>query len=130
MQLESPQVTVRKSAADMYDFLAEFKNFEQIMPDEVVHFEAAEDSFLFELKGMPKVKLYLLEKEPHSKIILTASNRSKIPFQLHCLINAVDAANCQMKLVFNGTLNPMMRMMVEKPLRKFLNVLSGNMETL
>jgi len=58
MNLESPKVTVNKSAQDVFDFLSDVKNFEALMPENISKFEMLEDDkFLFALKGMPEIVL-------------------------------------------------------------------------
>ena len=39
MNLESPKVSVQKSALELYDLLSEVKNFEQLMPENIAKFE-------------------------------------------------------------------------------------------
>ena len=46
MNLESPKVTVQKSAQDLFDQLTDVKNFEKLMPDNIAKFEViGEDAF-------------------------------------------------------------------------------------
>ena len=58
MKLESPKVTVNKSAQDTFNFLSDVKNFENLMPENISKFEVLDnDKFLFALKGMPEIVL-------------------------------------------------------------------------
>ena len=129
MNLESPTVSVQKSSNDMFEFLAKVENFEQIMPENIDKFEAREDSFLFALSGMPEIKLKLQELVPSSKVVL-ASASDKIPFTLTGHITETGESTCDVQLVFNGKFNMMMAMMVKPPLKKFINTLSENIESL
>ena len=52
MKLESPKVTVNKSAQDTFNFLSDVKNFKNLMPENISKFEVLDnDKFLFALKG-------------------------------------------------------------------------------
>jgi carbon monoxide dehydrogenase subunit G len=62
MNIEGNKVTVGKSQKEMFEFLADLKNFEQLMPENTQKFEVDGDSFLFGLKGMPEIRLVLKEK--------------------------------------------------------------------
>ena len=63
MNLESPKVTVEKSAQELFDLLSDVKNFEKLMPENIAKFEViGEDAFIFGLKGMPEIKLKMKEK--------------------------------------------------------------------
>ena len=96
------------------------------MPEGTQKFEVDGDSFLFALKGMPEIRLVLKEKVEFSSIILGAAS-SKLPFTLSANINEVSENESEVQLFFNGDFNPMMAMMVKKPLRKFIDTLAENL---
>ena len=125
MNLESPKVSVAKSSKEVFEFLSDLKNFEQLMPENTQKFEVDGDSFLFALKGMPEIRLVLKEKTAFSNITLAAAS-SKLPFTLSGNLTATSENECEAQLVFNGDFNPMMAMMVKKPLTKFIEVLAEN----
>ena len=45
MNLESPKVTVQKSSQEIFDYLSNVGNFEQIMPENIDKFEAGKNPF-------------------------------------------------------------------------------------
>ena len=52
MNLESPKVTVPKSAQELFDLLSDVKNFEKLMPENIAKFEVIDENcFEFGLKG-------------------------------------------------------------------------------
>ena len=56
MNLNSPTVSVEKSAEDCFTFLSSIQNFEKLMPENISRFEVLQtDRFLFALKGMPEI---------------------------------------------------------------------------
>ncbi|WP_345190130.1 SRPBCC family protein [Algibacter agarivorans] len=123
MNLESPKVSVSKSPEDVFNFLADVKNFESLMPENISKFEVlGEDKFLFALKGMPEIILKKKEVIPPNKIILGAAG-GKIDFSLIANITEVDAASSDVKLDFTGDFNPMMAMMIKGPITKFIETL-------
>ena len=44
MNLESPKVTVNKSSQEVFDFLADVKNFENLMPENISKFEVLDNN--------------------------------------------------------------------------------------
>ncbi|MBU2061869.1 MAG: SRPBCC family protein [Bacteroidetes bacterium] len=127
MNLESPKVTVQKSAQDLFTLLTDVKNFEQLMPENIAKFEViGEDAFIFGLKGMPEIKLKMKEKVSPSKIVLGAAS-DKLPFTLVTNIESVSDATSSVKLDFEGDFNPMMAMMIKGPIGKFIETLATNM---
>ncbi len=127
MNLESPKVTIEKSAQELFDLLSQVKNFEKLMPENIVKFEViGDDSFIFGLNGMPEIHLKMKEKVVPNKIILGAAS-DKIPFTLIANIDSISASSSTVKLDFEGQFNAMMAMMVKGPITKFIETLASNM---
>ena len=130
MNLESPKVTVQKSAQQLFDLLSDVKNFEKLMPENIAKFEViGEDAFIFGLKGMPEIKLKMKEKVAPNKIVLGAAS-DKLPFTLVANIDSVSDTSSDVKLDFEGDFNPMMAMMIKGPIGKFIETLATNMVNL
>jgi carbon monoxide dehydrogenase subunit G len=129
MKLETNNVTVKKSQKELFQFLSNLENFEQLMPENIEKFEVDGDSFIFGLKGMPEIRLVLKEQTEFNQIVLGAAS-SKVPFTLSVNIEEIDESSAQAKLDFEGKFNAMMSMMIKSPLKKFINTLSENIEKL
>lgn len=130
MNLESPKVTVPKSAQELFDLLSDVKNFEKLMPENIAKFEViGDDAFIFGLKGMPEIKLKMKEKIAPEKIVLGAAS-DKLPFTLIANIETLTDDSCAVKLDFEGEFNPMMAMMIKGPIGKFIETLAANMNKL
>lgn len=130
MNLESPKVIVSKSADYIFEALSDVKNFEKLMPDTITKFEVIEaGTFIFELKGMPEIKLKLKEKTAPNKIIFGAAS-DKLPFTLIAKIEYISENSSEVKLDFEGEFNAMMAMMIKGPITKFIETLVNNMHKL
>lgn len=130
MNLESPKVTIEKSAQHIFTALAAVKSYEILMPENISKFEVLEDDiFNFGLKGMPEIKLKMKEKTPHSKVVLAAAS-DKLPFTLTANIDRISDSSCAVQLNFEGDFNPMMAMMIKGPITKFMETLVENMHKL
>lgn len=127
MNLQSPKVTVPKSAQELFNLLCDVNNFEKLMPDTIAKFEVVgDDAFIFGLKGMPEIKLKMKEKVAPNKIVLGSASE-KLPFTLITNIDAVSDNSSDVKLDFEGEFNPMMAMMIKGPIGKFIETLATNM---
>ena len=130
MNLESPKVTVKKTASYLFEALCDVTNFEKLMPESIAKFEVTDaESFIFGLKGMPEIKLRIKDKTPNSKIVLGAAS-DKLPFTLTANIEEISESVAAIQLVFEGEFNSMMAMMVKGPITKFIETLSENMHKL
>jgi hypothetical protein len=123
---KSPEVIINKSAEDFFTKIGNLNNLREILPSSIKDFESTETTCSFKMKGMPNLNLELFEKTPFSKISLTAKG-SQVPFSLDCFITE-KGDKCQARLEINAELNAMMKMMVEKPLIQFLEILARKME--
>lgn len=128
MNIESRKVTVNRSSENLFQFLTDLNNYEQLMPENTDKFEIDGDSFIFGLKGMPEIRLIPKESTPNSSVILGAAS-SKIPFTLAFDITDTND-NSEIQIKFQGDFNPMISMMAKKPLTKFIETLIDNLEKL
>lgn len=129
MNLESPKVVISKTPEEVFGFLTKVENFELIMPDSKQKFETlAADKFLFQLKGMPELVLKQKEQISPSTVVLGAASE-KLPFTLTANISETEGKT-ETQLVFDGDFNPMMAMMIKKPIQNFINALAENLSKL
>jgi|UniRef100_UPI00404B2874 carbon monoxide dehydrogenase subunit G len=127
MNLESPKVSIDKSPLDVFNFLSDVKNFEQLMPENISKFEVlGDDKFLFALKGMPEIILKKKEVVAPNKIVLGAAG-GKLDFSLTGNITETTPNQSEVQLTFEGDFNPMMAMMIKGPIGKFIETLVNNM---
>ena len=123
---KSPEVIVNRGAQDFFIKIGDLNNLKDIMPSSINDFESTETTCSFKMKGMPVLNLELVEKTPFSKISL-AANGSQVPFSLDCFITE-KGDQCQARLEIKAELNMMMKMMLEKPLTQFLDVIASKMK--
>ncbi|MBI6117794.1 SRPBCC domain-containing protein [Salegentibacter maritimus] len=126
MRIESPKVTANKSEQEMFEFLINPKNYEQLMPENKEVFEVRDEkTFVFGLKGMPVIKLEIQETRKPELVVL-GSTSDKFDFKLKAHISTLNENQSEVQMEFGGEFNAMMAMMVKKPLTKFINTLAEN----
>jgi hypothetical protein len=127
-KIESDVVEVENSAENIYNYLSDFRNFEKLMPSQVTNWKATEEECSFTLNGMATIGMKIVEKTPFKKITINSNGKVPFEFQLFVLITEKGANNCNGQLTFESDLNPMLKMMVVKPLGNFFNVLAQRMK--
>ena len=125
--IESQAVTINKSDEEIFSFISDFTNFSTLMPPQVQDVKITKDSCSFSIQGMPNVKLKIYERIPFSCVKMKAED-GKLPFTLSCSLESVNETQCIAQFHFEAELNPMMKMMVAKPLGNFLNLLSEKLK--
>ena len=126
MNLESPKISLSKSANEVFDFLSNVKNFEGLMPENISKFDLLEkDKFIFALTGMPEIILQKKSEVAPNRIVLGAAG-GKLDFTLKAKITSIEANKTEVQLSFTGNFNPMMAMMIKGPISKFIETLVTN----
>jgi len=127
MELQSDKVTVQKSQQELFNFLTDVNNYEQIMPESKEKFQVkSQDTFAFALKGMPEIALQIKEtREP--EYFKLGSTSDKFDFSLDVEIQSLGDNQSEAQLFFHGKFNTMMAMMVKGPLKKFISNLAENL---
>ena len=127
-KIESEKVEVNKSANDTFAFLSNFNNFQKLMPEQVTNWTSTENECSFTIKGMATIGMKIIEKTPSSFIKITSNG--KVPFDFNLNVHLAEAGEnkCSGQLIFEAELNPMLRMMVEKPLTNFFNLLAKKLQ--
>ena len=126
MNLESPKISLTKSANEVFDFLSNVNNFEELMPENISNYELLEkDKFIFAITGMPEIILQKKSEEAPISIVLGAAG-GKLDFTLKAKITSIEANKTEVQLSFTGNFNPMMAMMIKGPISKFIETLVTN----
>jgi len=128
MFIESPKSKINKSKKDVFEYLIDLKNFEQLMPENIDKFEViSENRFLFSLTGMPEIVLERKSQTEHDKLVLGAASK-KLPFTLTADLTELQTDETEVTLSFNGEFNAMMAMMIKSPITNFITTLSENLK--
>lgn len=123
-RIESEQVTVNQPQEEMFRFLSDFNNYESLMPEQVADWISDENTCSFTIKGMTSLGMAISEKIPNSEIRIRKNGKAPFDFFLICMIGKGHTENeSTLQLYFDADLNPFLKMMAEKPLKNFLNML-------
>jgi carbon monoxide dehydrogenase subunit G len=123
-RFQSDPVEVAQSPKDVYSFLSDFENIGKLMPEQVENFNTDGQTCSFTIKGMATLGLSYAGKTPDSEIVMAKHGKAPFDFNLVCKISEGDAAGkSRLQLFLDSDMNPLMRMMAEKPLTNFLNLL-------
>ncbi|MGB0260365.1 MAG: SRPBCC family protein [Flavobacteriaceae bacterium] len=129
MEINSSFATVNQPLEAVFSRLSTPESFGVLMPEGASFSVGENDSFRFKLGSMPELSLRIKERISPGTIILESSG-GKVAFELIGQLEALEENQTQVQLQFKGDLNPMMAMMVKKPLTQFLEALIGNMDKL
>ena len=129
MEITSTSVKIKHAIEVVFDQLADANTYEMLMPDGAQFSVVDNDSFRFKLGSMPEIGLTIIERNEGESVVLKSTS-DKVAFSLKGTLMACEENETEIQLRFQGDFNPMMAMMVKKPLAKFMESLIGNMHKL
>ena len=122
-RIESESKNIKQSAETIYNFLSDFNNIGKLMPPQVINFETDGTSCKFTIQGMATLGMSYKSKTPNSSVVMTKHEKAPFDFDLICEIKEVNPNESELQLIFDADLNPFLKLMAEKPLKNFLNLL-------
>lgn len=123
MKIETSPKMVNGNAEAVYNFLFDINNFQELFPaDKIENWNSNEESCTFRIKGMTDIGLKRVAATPNSLIYLDSYGKVPFKFTLNLYLEEKDNQT-QAHLIFDGEINPFMKMMVETPLTNFFNIL-------
>lgn len=120
----SEPVVIGRSDGYVFNFLADFNNFEKLMPSQVSDWKSDGESCSFNIQNMATLGMRYESKIPDKHILIKSDGKVPFDFDLQCFIDAENSESCKVRLEFNADLNPMIKMMASKPLSNFINMLA------
>lgn len=126
---ESRIGSLKHPGKKIYDFLGDFRNFEKLLPENSVNeWEADANSCRFQIKGLGKAGMKVVQKEPEKLIKITGDGPHNIDFFLWIQLKEKAENDTRIKLTLKAGLNRMMQVMAQKPVDQFLELMVDYLE--
>ncbi len=129
-RIESEKVKVNQKPEEIFNFLGDFNNIGTLMPEQVEGFTVDGDTCKFTIKGMASLGLKYESKTPFTEVVMGKHEKAPFDLKLICTISDCNDATSELQLFFDADLNPFLKMMAEKPLRNFLNLLVNKYQSM
>jgi carbon monoxide dehydrogenase subunit G len=128
-KIESRVGVVNASDERIFKFVSNFNNFKNMVPkDTIKDFTSDEDSCKFSVSGVGTIGMKIAEKEPYKLVKITESDSAPIKFFLWIQIKKSGENTSQVDVSVEPLVNPMLAMMINKPLKAFVDTLIDQME--
>jgi hypothetical protein len=126
---ESRRGTLSCTSREVFDFVTDIRNFEQFIPqNSISNWQSDRESCSFNVSMVGTVNVRLAKKEAHSKVIFNGDALKKNDFALILNISEGSDSMADIKVLLEAELNPMLKMMANKPIIQFLEILVREME--
>lgn len=123
-KIETEHKISESTQAQLFNFLSDLNNFEKLMPEgKIEKWSSDENQCEFTIKGMARIGLKKESATEHDLIQISSFGKVPFTFTLDIHLTEVEGSKCEAHMLFKGDINPFMKMMVEKPLSNFFNML-------
>ena len=121
---KSDKIIVKKNGEDLFNTLTEFENLKNFLPANVEKFEVKGETCVIKVANLPEIKLNIHEKISNNFVSYSAS-QSPVPFLMKSFIEEIDNDSSYLIFEIDIELNLMTKMMLEKPIKSFINQISN-----
>ena len=126
MHITGKTVTVNSDISSVFNFLADFNNFEHLMPEQVSEWKSDSESCSFSVKGMGKVGMKYAKKEAPFHIEMVPYGKTPVSFSLKINL-AEEGPVTKATGEVDANLNPMLAMMAKRPLENLMNEITQHL---
>jgi len=114
---------------DAFTFITDLRNFGRFVREgTITNWKADKDTCSFSMSMIGTVSVRVFEKVAFSKVIFQGDALSKNDFTINVYLSSDSGQPADVKLSVSATLNPVMKMMADKPVRQFLEILMNEIE--
>ncbi|MBK1440332.1 SRPBCC family protein [Parapedobacter sp. ISTM3] len=121
MTIIQNQVSIDKPVAEVYAFLADCNNHEQLMPSSVYSWSSTQDEAQFTIQNMAKLALKVDSRQEKSEVVLVPSEKAPFDVSVRWSVKPQGDNSTVAKLVIEADLPVMMKMLAASPLQKLVD---------
>lgn len=112
-----------------FDFITDLRNFRRFINEETItNWKADKDSCSFSVPMLGTVSVSVLEKQDGRLVVYQGDALSMNDFKIDVFLSASPEGGADVSLKLTASLNPMMKMIAEKPINQFMEILMKEIE--
>src|SRR6478672_6975640 len=121
MTIIESKVTVNKPVAEVYEFLADLNNHQQLMPENIYNWSSTEDEAKFTIQNMAKLALKISSRKKNEEIVAIPSEEAPFALELKWSVSDKGDGKTEALHSISAELNMMMKMLASGPLQKLVD---------
>ncbi len=118
-------VSIDKPVSEVFDFLADLNNHQQLMPDNIYNWSSTKDEARFTIQNMAKLSLKVSSITKNKEIIVKPLEEAPFELELKWTLNDLGDGKTEAIYTISADLNMMMKMIVSGPLQKLVDYEAG-----
>jgi hypothetical protein len=114
-------VSIERPIHEVFDFLADLNNHQQLMPENIYNWSSTKDEARFTIQNMAKLALKVSSITQDKEIIVKPSETVPFDLELKWTLNDLGDGKTEATHTFSADLNMMMKMVISGPLQKLVD---------
>ncbi|HLT41127.1 MAG TPA: SRPBCC family protein [Sphingobacteriaceae bacterium] len=112
--------TINGSIEEVYNFLEDCNNHQQLQPENIYNWVSTKDEASFTIQNMAKLTLQIDKRTPNSEILLLPKGDAPFDVSIAWKLNPL-ASGTEVTLILKAELNMMLKMIASGPLQKLVD---------
>jgi hypothetical protein len=129
MTIFQSNAVINKPVGEVYNFLADLNNHEELMPENVNNWSSTKDEARFAVQNMAKLALKVSDRIENQSILIVPAEKAPFPVELKWTVTDNSNGTTQAVLTISAELNMMMKMMASGPLQKLTDYQTGRLKS-
>lgn len=121
MTIIQNQSVINKSANEVYLFLEDCNNHEQLMPENIYNWSSTRDEARFTIQNMAKLALTVAQRIENSEVVFVPLEKAPFDVKMSWKLAEQGENQTTATLVIAADLNMMMKMLASGPLQKLVD---------
>ena len=128
IKIESKIGKLRNDEKYIYTFVSDCNNFKQLVGDKVKNWQSESDACSFSVDGVGDLMFRIVEKTPNNMIKFSIENAKTENVFLWIQLKNISLGDTRIKLTTKLNANPMIKMLISKPLKEGLDKVVDTLE--
>ena len=121
MNIQSDIKEVNAPAEKVFNFLSDYNNFKELMPEQVIKWESDEKHGRFTIKDMTELGMRIEDASPGKYVLLHSDGKVPFEFTLKVILDEISSSLTKVQIIFDGKPAPLIAMMAKRPLGNLVN---------
>ncbi|WP_276363409.1 SRPBCC family protein [Daejeonella sp. H1SJ63] len=123
------RVNINKPVSEVFAFLADLNNHQQLMPENIYNWSSTKDEARFTIQNMAKLALKVSSITLDKEIVVKPSEQAPFELELKWTLNDLGKGQTEAVYTISADLNMMMKMIVSGPLQKLVDHEAGTLKS-
>lgn len=130
MTIIESRVLINKPINEVFEFLSDLNNHQQLMPENIYNWSSTKDEAQFTIQNMAKLAIKISSITENKEIIATPTEEAPFALELKWTLNEDENGQTEAVHAISADLNMMMKMIVAGPLQKLVDHQTNALKTI